>query len=243
MPKAPSHKVAGWTKEADLHVEPRLSALGFRHGVTTRVLGNMKSADARRAAVARVGLAAEPLILNQVHGTAIHDTASVSASADGARLQGDGWITAQNVVAAVYIADCLPIFVWDRQGTAAGVFHAGWRGLAAGMPRAAVRAFRRFGVGPERLSAAVGPHAGACCYAVGPEVAEKFRPGAAKDGKLDLGLEARRQLEESHVAPAEISVSDACTVCSPQEFFSYRREKLDQRLLAFISLPENPSGA
>lgn len=232
----------GFLRTGALHVEARLAALGVRHGVTTRALGNMKSADSRRKALAAAGLSGDALLLKQVHGTAILETASL-AGVEDAR-QADGWITAEpGVTVAVYVADCLPIFVWDRQGAAAGVFHAGWRGLAAGMPRAAARAFRRFGIGPERLAAAVGPHAGACCYAVGPDVASKFGPEAHRSGKLDLGAEARRQLQESGVASEHVSVSEACTVCSAEEFFSYRREKADRRMLAFLSIAERPHGS
>ncbi|MBI5201872.1 MAG: peptidoglycan editing factor PgeF [Elusimicrobia bacterium] len=243
MPNALSPDTTSWTKTGGLHVEPRLTALGFRHGVTTRALGNMKDAALRRKAVELAGLASDPFILNQVHGTSVVETSSVAGVPD-ARPTADGWITAERgAVAAIYIADCVPVFVWDRQGTAAGVFHAGWRGMAAGMPRAAVRAFRRFGLGPERLSAAVGPCAGPCCYAVGPEVRETFRPEVVRAGKLDLPAEARLQLLESNIPASDISVSGACTVCAPDEFFSYRRDKQDQRMMAFISIPEHPCGA
>ncbi|MCX5789800.1 MAG: polyphenol oxidase family protein, partial [Elusimicrobia bacterium] len=184
-------------------------------------------------------------ILKQVHGTGIVDAAFAGPGchapqgSDKGSVEGDGWVCAQKgVTPAVYISDCLPIFMWDLEQTAVGVFHAGWRGLAAGMPRAAVRAFGRIGLGPERLAAAVGPHVGACCYRVGPDVAAKFRAGVLRDGLLDLGAEARLQLEESGLAGERISVSPACTACEPSEFFSYRRDKLDRRLLAFITLPE-----
>ena len=256
MPRAPLLETSGWTKAGPLHVEPRLRALGLRHGVTTSGLGNMKDAASRRRALAAAGLSGDALILKQVHGTGIIDTASVGPGgcapqgSDKGSVEGDGWVCAQKgVTPAVYISDCLPIFIWDLERTAAGVFHAGWRGLAAGMPRAAVRAFGRLGLGPERLAAAVGPHVGACCYRVGPDVAAKFRAGVISapsplagegrgGGMLDLGAEARLQLEESGLAGERISVSPACTACEPSEFFSYRRDKLDRRLLAFITLPE-----
>lgn len=237
MSKASSLK-ASWRRAGSLHVEASLEELGVRHGVTTKALGDMKDPSARTRALAEAGLSGHALVLSQVHGTGIVETASVAGIPEP-RPKGDGWITAEpGVVPSVYAADCLPIFVWDLQLAAAGVFHAGWRGLAAGMPRAAVRAFRRFAIGPERLAAAVGPHVGACCYQVGPEVAEKFRREVLAEGRLDLGAEARLQLEESGIPASRISVSPACTACSAGEFFSYRREKLDHRLMAFISLPE-----
>jgi hypothetical protein len=53
--------------------------------------------------------------------------------------------------------------------------HAGWRGLAAGVPLATVAALgREFGSRAADLVVAIGPSIGACCYPVGPEVRDRF---------------------------------------------------------------------
>ena len=80
----------------------------------------------------------------------------------------------------------------------------------------------------------IGPGIGACCFEVGPEVvsaAEALlhaplgalaRPRA--DGKvlLDLkGVNARR-LVQLGVPAGQIAVSDACTMCRPDVFWSHR---------------------
>ncbi|MBI3549484.1 MAG: polyphenol oxidase family protein [Elusimicrobia bacterium] len=234
---------ASWRKHEGLFIESRLGAAGVPHGVTTRGLGNMKDEARRRSALESLGLEARTLrVLKQVHGTQVHE----ASSGEGA-LEGDGWICAdRNFVAGVYAADCLPLFLWSSGLEAVGVFHAGWRGIAAGMPRAAVRAFRRYGMTPEKLSASIGPHIGACCYPVGADVAEQFRAEARLKTEtgtaLDLGEEARLQLVESGISPALVSVSADCTSCLAGDLFSYRREKLDQRMLAFIALPDRRGG-
>jgi YfiH family protein len=83
------------------------------------------------------------------------------------------------VVIAIQVADCVPILIADRVTGAVAAAHAGWRGLAAGVPRVTVEALvREFGSRPDDLIAAAGPSIGACCYEVGPEVRQRFEDAA-----------------------------------------------------------------
>jgi hypothetical protein len=164
------------------------------------------------------------------------------AAQDRALPRADGWITDRpGAVVAVSVADCLPIWIWHRDGRAAGVFHSGWRGLAAGLPAHAAAAFsREFGIKAEDLEAFVGPHAGACCYQVGPEVSEQFRADSLRrsgaDTFLDLGAEARSQLAEAGLRPDGVRSAPECTVCSREQFYSYRREGRVGQMLAYLWL-------
>jgi hypothetical protein len=234
-------EAAAWTEKDGLLREPRLSALGLRHGFTTRRSGNMKLPEKRKAAASLLGLP-EPLTLQQTHGTTIH---LASSGAQGA--EGDGWLLdVPGTAVAVYAADCVPLFLWSDDGKAAGVFHAGWRGTAQGMAKAAVAAFReKLGVPADRICAAVGPHIGACCYKVGSDLKKDFPPSSlvSRGGEtyLDLFAETRRQLTESGVAAANIGGPAPCTASRPDDYFSYRRDKQDARLLALLSLDLWPS--
>jgi copper oxidase (laccase) domain-containing protein len=71
------------------------------------------------------------------------------------------------------------------------------------------------------LVAVVGPGAGACCYAVGPEVHAAFG-GAQRTGQsIDLRAIARDRLLAAGVA--QVLDARACTICDAR-FFSHRRE-------------------
>jgi YfiH family protein len=86
---------------------------------------------------------------------------------------------------AVQVADCVPLLLADRRRGAVAAAHAGWRGLAAGVPRITVEALGdRFGTQPADLVAVAGPSIGACCYEVGAEVRDacRLRFGDAADG-------------------------------------------------------------
>jgi hypothetical protein len=229
---------AFWIEKDGLLREPRL---GLRHGFTTRRAGNMKDPEKRKAAAKLLGLS-EPLTLKQVHGTTIHD-----AITENAGLEGDGWLLSRRgLTVGVYAADCVPLFLWAEDGNAAGVFHAGWRGTAKGMALAAVAAFRdRLGIPASRLSAATGAHIGACCYKVGPEFEKDFTASSLsrRDGALwlDLAKETRRQLVEAGLSPEKIGAPAPCTASNADDYFSFRRDKQDARMLALLSLERWPS--
>lgn len=227
---------AEWVEKDGLLIEPRMSALGIRHAFTTRKTGSMKSPELRKSTAEKLGMTA-PLTLKQVHGITIHD-----AKTENSGLEGDGWLISKpGVAAAVYTADCVPLFLWSDDGNAAGVFHAGWRGTEKKMAKAAVTAFReRLGITASKLNAATGAHINSCCFKVGEEFTKLF-PAAVliRRGEslyMDLAAETRRQLVEAGVPAAKIGAPAPCTACHPDDYFSYRRDKQDARLLALLTV-------
>jgi polyphenol oxidase len=124
-----------------------------------------------------------PLIaLRQIHSDLIH---CVCGPLD-APLAGDGVITATNEIAlAVQTADCLPVILVDEKRKAIGVFHAGWRGTLKRIVEKGLGELRRcFGTLPQDVKATIGPGIHRCCYAVGPEVREKFESQFAYASEL-----------------------------------------------------------
>jgi copper oxidase (laccase) domain-containing protein len=81
----------------------------------------------------------------------------------------------------------------------------------------------QYGTDPEDLHAAIGPGIGKCCYEVGPEVAEQF--GEQGRAHIDLAEANRRQLMAAGVTPGRIYASNLCTMCHPDEFHSFRRDR------------------
>jgi tRNA threonylcarbamoyl adenosine modification protein YeaZ len=94
--------------------------------------------------------------------------------------------------------------------------------VLAGIAAAGARA-----LGGGRLSAAIGPGIGPCCYEVGEEVATPFREtfGAdvVRDGRLDLWTAAERALRAAGVE--QVERFDLCTACDSGRFFSHRRDE------------------
>ena len=216
-----------WTRKDALFVEPRLQALGVPHGLTARGLGPMADAERRSAASRAAGVLEDvPLVLKQVHGNVLYETALENSGKEG-----DGWIVGPGFLGGVFAADCLPVFLWDETLRSIGVVHAGWRGIAAGILEEAAGRFEG------RVSAAFGPHIGVCCYEVGPEFKDDFASEFFKGKNLNLGAAARARLETAGIAAENIGVSSLCTHCCEDDFFSYRRDRQRRNMMAFAGLP------
>jgi len=171
----------------------------------------------RRRACAELGVDAAALTVNrQIHSTLVN---RASPGVQGE--QGDGLFSDEPRVPMLALsADCVPIALAAHAGRRLAVLHAGWRGLAAGLVAAGAAAVRD-GSGAE-LVAVVGPSAGPCCYEVGEEVSERFDPDLTSGGRLDLWSAAERLLGAAGVA--RVDRVDLCTICTPDLFFSHRRD-------------------
>jgi purine-nucleoside/S-methyl-5'-thioadenosine phosphorylase / adenosine deaminase len=159
----------------------------------------------------------------QVHGSSVRRLTETPAR-EAEPVEADGQATTlPGVAPMVLTADCLPIALAGDGAVA--MVHAGWRGLVAGVIAEGVGAIRELSA-DGRLTAAIGPGAGGCCYEVGEEVHRAFAahgPSARRGRNLDLKAIARIELERAGVA--EIHDVELCTICSDASlFYSHRRE-------------------
>jgi len=177
----------------------------------------------RRRAAGALGVEPERVAMGwQVHGTELArwdaPPADPGYARPGAGLeQVDGHVTSvPSLALLVLAADCYPVALSD--GTSVAMVHCGWRGLAGGIVGRAVEALG------ERVSAAVGPGIGACCYEVGEEVLAAFAdvPGAAEGRMLDLRAIVTRKLADAGVT--DVQHVEHCTSCRADLYFSHRRD-------------------
>ena len=155
-----------------------------RHLFTTRLWTLGASPLANPAAwselAAAVDTASESLIrLRQVHGHATIIAEIVGPGDAASPPEGDIVLSGVDRFAiAVQAADCVPLLIADRRLGVVAAAHAGWRGLAQGVPRQAVAGLAHvYGSRPQDLLAAIGPSVGSCCYEVGTDVVEAFVGG------------------------------------------------------------------
>jgi polyphenol oxidase len=190
-----------------------------------RLTGDLPEAvrDNRHRLAAAIGIDPERILIGrQVHGAEVvrHDQPpepTVYANPAPGVPEADGQATAHSTLAPlVFVADCLPVALSGPRGVA--MIHCGWRGLTGGIVERGVDEV-------EARAAAVGPGIGPCCYEVGEDVLAAFeRLGldVAEGRMLDLRLAARLLLERTGVGSVE--VSEECTSCRPELFFSHRRD-------------------
>ena len=179
-------------------------------------------------------LPAEPLWLEQVHGTDVvrHEGLPATGPADASVAFVPGR------VCAVMTADCLPVVFADSAGTRVGVSHAGWRGLVGGVLQATIAALE---VGARDLHAWLGPAIGPQAFEVGPEVRAAYLADLAVPGTdscfvpnergrylADLYQLARLVLRQAGVA--SVSGGGWCTHDDAGRFFSFRRDGVTGRM-------------
>lgn len=178
------------------------------------------------------------VVPSQVHGDEVVelDDASpkaLAAARDAARAGADALVAhVANVAALLCFADCVPVIVVSPTGRFA-VAHAGWRGVENGVAAKAVRALARADaaeLGPDAAGAYnvyVGPHIHASCFETGADVRKRFedRFGSScipDERHVDLLEALTIGLEEAGVDRARVADAGVCTVCSSDEYFSYR---------------------
>lgn len=210
--------------------------------------------EAHRRLFART-MQAEPVFLEQVHGTRVVRVGRADASAQPP-LQADAAVTTEpGVACVVMVADCLPVLLAADGDLGVAAAHAGWRGLCAGVLETTVQALcEAAGCSPQQLQAWLGPCIGPRRFEVGDEVRAAFeavspqarmhfraQPVAAGPAKwlADLPALARQRLAASGVT--RVQDSGACTVEDPSRFFSFRRDGRTGRMAAAVWLADGGS--
>ncbi|WP_080803560.1 polyphenol oxidase family protein [Arabiibacter massiliensis] len=186
-----------------------------------------------------LGAAGMPLVVpNQVHGDALAfvDDAAPHAVADAQARAAEGAdavaVSTADVAALLCFADCVPVVIASPTGRFA-VAHAGWRGVMNGIAPKAVRALAAADapeLGPDAAACYnvyVGPHIHAECFETGPDVRARFVEGfgaacAPDERHVDLLAALSAGLAAVGVDPARIADAGICTMCAPDDYFSYR---------------------
>jgi len=221
---------------------------------------NVSAVSANRARLA-TAIAARPVFLKQVHGCGVLELDPFTpdgATADACLSRTSG------LACTIMVADCLPVLLCDREGSAVAAAHAGWRGLAGVTgargcgPRGVLeetceRFFSAARIEPADIAARtlawLGPCIGPSAFEVGDEVKAVFEahdPAAATMFKAqangqwlaDLPGLARQRLRALGISAIHGNDGTApwCTVGNPSRFFSHRRDRSSGRFAACIWL-------
>ncbi|CAH1213731.1 Polyphenol oxidase [Paenibacillus plantiphilus] len=189
----------------------------------------------------------------QVHGNHVHivrtaDRGSGRADRGSAVADTDALITAEkDVLLTSFYADCVPLYFYDPVCEVIALAHAGWKGTVMEIALETVAAMQTgFGCLAENIRGAIGPSIGSCCYEVDGIVLDRVEPlvkelarsqsqfGAdfevmvkhVGEGKAHINLkEINRQLMiKAGILPINIEMTEWCTGCSTDIFFSHRME-------------------
>lgn len=189
----------------------------------------------------QLALTAEPVWLEQVHGTHVLnlDALSLDPAVD-TPIADACYSRTASLVCAIMTADCLPVLLCNQAGTEVAAAHAGWRGLCDGVIEATAA---QFSSPMDELIAYLGPAIGSQKFEVGVEVKHAFcglHPQAAacfipRGDKYLADIIGLAKLRLSLLGIKHIYSADICTV-SDTDYFSYRRDKVTGRMASLIWL-------
>ncbi len=193
------------------------------------------------------------IVANQTHSAHIESISKTETKGwqgvEDAVRDCDALITNQKgVVLTILTADCVPVLLYDKEKEVVAAIHAGWKGTEAKIVAKTVqKMINVYHSNPKDIIAGVAPAIGRCCYEVSEDVAKHFfnapRSFDVRGEKymLDLPFINKKQLLDSGLLEAHIEMSDVCTACEVERFFSYRKEQgCSGRFMSMIGLLPHP---
>jgi YfiH family protein len=149
----------------------------------------------------------------------------------------DGHVTqSQDLLLAVTVADCVPVYLLEPRSRTMGLLHAGWRGIAAGVFEAGVHAVCEVaGATPPDLVMHCGIGICGACYEVGPEVVAAVAGVRPSGGPQGLDLREILQVRAVQLQLAQVTASPWCTAHDAGRFASHRGSGgVDGRMAAYL---------
>jgi len=170
-------------------------------------------------------LPSAPIWINQTHSKMSVDADSTSTivNADASYSKKLG------TVCGVLTADCLPVFVSNKEGTTVGIAHAGWRGLVDGIIESLIESLDCNG---EDLIVHLGPAISQLSFEVGSEVKSQYLSKNKNfencfsylNNKYYLDLYEAARIVLKGLGVNSISGGGRCTYKESDQYFSYRRD-------------------
>lgn len=177
------------------------------------------------------------VVTRQVHGIEVRlvSDADRHVVGSGRSVDCDGLVTNEKgLPLMIYIADCVPVLLHDAEAGVIAAVHCGWKSSVADILGVAVGKMEALGARAENIHAAIGASIGRCCFECDddvPAAVERYLGGDTEgllekkpNGKthVDLrGANARRLLQLG-LKSENIDVSDECTMCMPEKYWSHR---------------------
>lgn len=178
---------------------------------------------------------------NQVHGTDIK-IVEKSHVGKGIYFNGDedgidGLITnKRGITLWTFYADCVPLYFLDPKKKVIALAHAGWKGTASKIGEKIIDKMESlYNCLPQDILVGIGPSIGPCCYEVGESLFEIFNKNFTNPDKLLISKGNQKWhlnlwkanmviLKSRGILENNITVSELCTSCNNDKFYSYRKE-------------------
>ncbi len=154
----------------------------------------------------------------------------------------------KNIPLMVMVADCSPILFYDKAQSVIAVAHAGRQGAFKNIVQVTLDAMKdEFNSHRADIYVSIGASIGECCYEVGDEIyTEAYQLGLdyalKKKGSsyyLNISSILEKQLLDSAILKEHMEISNECTCCNSEKYFSYRADEKSGRFAGVIMLKED----
>lgn len=143
-----------------------------------------------------------------------------------------------NIASLITTADCNPVIIYDPVNNIIANIHSGWAGTVKKISaKTAIKMHDEFGSKYEDLIVCVGPSIQKCCFTTeDEEFTKQFLPLGLtmeiKEGSkiyhIDLPKNIEQDMIKLGVKSENIILSDICTCCNHDDFYSYRKFKKEE---------------
>lgn len=156
----------------------------------------------------------------------------------------DGVITKlKGVALTIATADCQSIILYDKKNEVIGNIHSGWKGTLNKILNNGINLMiKEFYSNVEDIIVCIGPSIMGCCFEVDKDVVDMFtnnfddieefiKLGEVRDGKQKYYIDTiginKRELINLGILKENIYLSNVCTKCSSDTYYSYRVQGQD----------------
>lgn len=156
----------------------------------------------------------------------------------------DGVITKlKGVALTIATADCQSIILYDKKNEVIGNIHSGWKGTLNKILNNGINLMiKEFSSNVEDIIVCIGPSIMGCCFEVDKDVVDMFtnnfddieefiKLGEVRDGKQKYYIDTiginKRELINLGILKENIYLSNVCTKCSSDTYYSYRVQGQD----------------
>lgn len=212
---------------------------GFNVGIA--VGDDAESVYRNRSILADLAGAENTVYLSQVHADGVLVIKKGDAIPMPDSVKADAVVTdVPGLMLVIQTADCQAVLVYDYKKKVAAAVHSGWRGNVADITGKTVKTMKEaFSCDPENMVAVVGPSLGPCCAEFKnfrTELPESFHRYGDEGNLFDFWEISLQQLVSAGLKNESVECIGLCTMCNPELFFSYRREKKTGRMANFIKI-------
>ena len=182
-------------------------------------------------------------VTNQVHGKQVRivTEADRHVCLSTVPYEADGVVTnVKGLPIMCFVADCVPVLLYDGVNGVAAAVHCGWKSSVLDILGEAVEKMCSLGAQPAHICAAMGAAIGKCCFETHDDVPRAIDAYIGEDSEgcyvqrqdgkylVDLRLANKKRLMQLGLESGNIDLSEECTVCSHDKYWSHRYTKGDR---------------